>query len=374
MVGSGGGGCGVGGRVGSPQGLTGNRYARLRETVVVRLGQRGRSRRGAGRPGRPRPLCGDGQARLSEAAWARLSPSPQACVCTEAGHRGSVRRSHAGSRAEGAVFISNIPGSTWRSGEGAPRVLCLQLDAVAQRLHGPLFLTPELVSGPTGPRGPGRAVRTPGAAAGLKTPLPASCVRLLAGRVRSGHWAGDRNRLASHLEWQCPPPRGQFGTICREGRCSAAVNLGAPRPGGCCGHGVAGSSAHRQLCCVTGPPSADCCPGVGEHTLCQRCSSRPRGRRDVLRPRVRRPSLAVHWSALPGTGFPSRLAKGDGAVLPADVGLTAVPSSTQQLPGVLCRAPRVQEQQSPPRGPQSLRRRTCHASAVRPSRPLCSVA
>lgn len=169
------------------------------------------------------------------------------------------------------------------------------------------------------------------------------------------------------------------------GRCSAAVNLGAPRPGGCRGHGVAGSSAHRQLCCVTGLPSADCCPGVGEHTLCQRCSSRPRGRRDVRRPRVRRPSLAVHWSALPGTGFPSRLAKGDGAVLPADVGLTAVPSSTQQLPGVLRRAPRVQEQQSPRRGPQSLRRwvwaqvdrrrrRTCHASAVRPSRPLCSVA
>lgn len=82
MVGSGG---GVGGRVGSPQGLTGNRYARLRETVVVRLGQRGRSRRGAGRLGRAGQLCGDGQARLSEAAWARLSPSPQACVCTEAG-------------------------------------------------------------------------------------------------------------------------------------------------------------------------------------------------------------------------------------------------------------------------------------------------
>lgn len=103
--------------MGSPQGLTGNRYARLRETVVVRLGQRGRSRRGAGRLGRAGQLCGDGQARLSEAAWARLSPSPQACVCTEAGHRGSVRRSHAGSRAEGAVFISNIPGSTRRSGE-----------------------------------------------------------------------------------------------------------------------------------------------------------------------------------------------------------------------------------------------------------------
>lgn len=257
-----------------------------------------------------------------------------------------MRRSHAGSRAEGAAFISNIPGSTRSSGEVGSEGLVFTVRCCGSEVTRATFShtrTGQWSHGTTGARTCCARAWTPGAAAGLKTPLPASCVRLLAGRVRSGHWAGDRNRLASHFEWQCPPPRGQFGTICREGRCSAAVNLGAPRPGGCRGHGVAGSSAHRQLCCVTGPPSADCCPGVGEHTLCQRCSSRPRGQRDVLRPRVRRPSLAVHWSALPGTGFPSRLAKGDGAVLPADVGLTAVPSSTQQLPGVLRRAPRSPE-------------------------------
>lgn len=91
--------------------------------------------------------------------------------------------------------------------------------------------------GTTGARTCRARAWTPGAAAGLKTPLPASCVRLLAGRVRSGHWAGDRNRLASHLEWQCPPPRGQFGTICRE--------VGAQQPS------------------ISGPPGLEAAVGTG---------------------------------------------------------------------------------------------------------------
>lgn len=67
-----------------------------------------------------------------------------------------MRLSHSGSQAEGAVLILNIPGSAWRLAEGALGVLCLQVDALAQKLHGSLFPTPELV--PQDHRGPGRAV------------------------------------------------------------------------------------------------------------------------------------------------------------------------------------------------------------------------
>lgn len=104
-----------------------------------------------------------------------------------------MRRSHAGSRAEGAAFISDIPGSMRRSGEVGSEGLVFTVRCCGSEVTRATFShtrTGQWSHGTTGARMCCATAWTPGAAAGLKTP-PASFVCQTSGwsrEVRSLGW------------------------------------------------------------------------------------------------------------------------------------------------------------------------------------------